>query len=59
MASAGWMGRPPPSPRFRDSLRWLHTDHTDLYYLRRLDQKVPIEESVVALARAIEAGNIG
>ncbi|WP_236617758.1 aldo/keto reductase [Sphingobium ummariense] len=36
------------APVLEDSLRWLHTDHTDLYYLRRLDPKVPIEESVVA-----------
>ena len=47
------------APVLEDSLRWLHTDHTDLYYLRRLDPKVPIEESVVTLARAIEAGKIG
>lgn len=42
-----------------DSLRRLNTDHIDLYYLHRLDPKVPIEESVGALARAIEAGKIG
>lgn len=37
----------------------LGTDHIDLYYLHRLDPKVPIEESVGALARAKEAGKIG
>lgn len=42
-----------------DSLRRLNTDHIDLYYLHRLDPKVPIEESVGALARAFEAGKIG
>lgn len=42
-----------------DSLRRLKTDHIDLYYLHRLDVKVPIEESVGALARAVEAGKIG
>ncbi|NML90807.1 aldo/keto reductase [Sphingobium sp. TB-6] len=42
-----------------DSLRRLKTDHIDLYYLHRLDAKVPIEESVGALVRAVEAGKIG
>ena len=41
------------------SLRRLGVDHIDLYYLHRLDRRVPIEESVGALARAIEAGKIG
>ncbi|WP_176594108.1 aldo/keto reductase [Sphingobium sp. EM0848] len=41
-----------------DSLRRLKTDHIDLYYLHRLDPKVPIEDSVGALARAVEAGKI-
>ncbi|WP_336972485.1 aldo/keto reductase [Sphingobium aromaticiconvertens] len=40
------------------SLQRLGTDHIDLYYLHRLDAKVPIEESVGALVRAIEAGKI-
>lgn len=42
-----------------DSLRRLCVDHIDLYYLHRLDRRVPIEESVGALARAVEAGKIG
>lgn len=42
-----------------DSLRRLKVDHIDLYYLHRLDRRVPIEESVGALARAVEAGKIG
>lgn len=42
-----------------DSLQRLKVDHIDLYYLHRLDPKVPIEESVGALARALEAGKIG
>jgi aryl-alcohol dehydrogenase-like predicted oxidoreductase len=41
------------------SLQRLGTDHIDLYYLHRLDKAVPIEESVGALARAVEAGKIG
>ncbi len=42
-----------------DSLRRLRVDHIDLYYLHRLDANVPIEESVGALVRAVEAGKIG
>lgn len=41
-----------------DSLRRLRTDHIDLYYLHRLDSRVPIEESVGALVRGVEAGKI-
>lgn len=36
----------------------LNTDRIDLYYLHRLDKNVPIEESVGALARAVEVGKI-
>jgi aryl-alcohol dehydrogenase-like predicted oxidoreductase len=42
-----------------ESLRLLETDHIDLYYMHRFDPKVPIADSVGALARAIEAGKIG
>lgn len=41
------------------SLDRLRTDHLDLYYLHRLDRKVPIEESVGALGRLVEEGKIG
>lgn len=41
------------------SLSLLKTDHIDLYYLHRLDAQVPIEDSVGALARAVEQGKIG
>ena len=41
------------------SLQRLGLDHIDLYYLHRPDPKTPIEESVGALARAVEAGKIG
>jgi aryl-alcohol dehydrogenase-like predicted oxidoreductase len=34
-------------------------DFIDLYYMHRLDRNVPIEESMGALVRAIEAGKIG
>ena len=41
------------------SLAALETDHIDLYYFHRFDPKVPIADSVGAMARAIEAGKIG
>jgi aryl-alcohol dehydrogenase-like predicted oxidoreductase len=41
------------------SLQRLGTDHIDLFYMHRYDPKVPIADSVGAMARAIEAGRIG
>ena len=41
------------------ALKRLGTDHIDLYYLHRLDRRVPIEESVGALVDAKNAGKIG
>lgn len=41
------------------SLIRLGVDHIDLYYLHRWDKKVPIADSVGALAEAVEAGKIG
>jgi aryl-alcohol dehydrogenase-like predicted oxidoreductase len=41
-----------------ESLRNLRTDVIDLYYLHRLDPKIPIEESVGALADLVHAGKI-
>lgn len=41
------------------SLKRLRTDHIDLFYMHRFDPKVPIADSVGAMARAIEAGKIG
>ncbi|MCS5735885.1 aldo/keto reductase [Herbiconiux daphne] len=40
------------------SLRHLGTDVIDLYYLHRVDPKVPIEESVGALADLVTAGKV-
>ncbi len=40
------------------SLQRLGTDHLDLYYMHRFDPKVPIADSVGAMALAIEAGKI-
>jgi hypothetical protein len=41
-----------------EALRRLETDVIDLYYLHRWDRNVPIEESVGALTRLVEAGKI-
>jgi len=41
-----------------DSLRRLKTDVIDLYYLHRWDKRVPIEESVGALAELVAEGKI-
>ena len=40
------------------SLRRLGLDSIDLYYVHRIDQKVPIEETVGALKELVEAGKI-
>ncbi|PZU10855.1 aldo/keto reductase [Sphingomonas sp.] len=56
----GLDGRPEAiAATLEGALRRLGTDHIDLYYLHRLDPKVPIEDSVGALVRAREAGKIG
>jgi aryl-alcohol dehydrogenase-like predicted oxidoreductase len=41
-----------------DSLRRLGTDVIDLFYLHRVDPKVPVEESVGAMAALVEAGKV-
>lgn len=41
-----------------DSLRRLNTEVIDLYYLHRVDKKVPVEESIGALSRMVEQGKI-
>ena len=41
-----------------NSLRRLQTDYIDLYYLHRVDPKVPIEETVGAMARLVERGMV-
>lgn len=45
--------------RCEESLKRLRTDHIDLYYLHRLDPKVPIEDTVGAMAALVKAGKIG
>jgi aryl-alcohol dehydrogenase-like predicted oxidoreductase len=41
-----------------NSLRRLETDYIDLFYLHRVDPKVPIEETVGAMARLVEQGKV-
>jgi aryl-alcohol dehydrogenase-like predicted oxidoreductase len=40
------------------SLRRLGIDHIDLYYQHRVDTKVPIEETVGAMAELVKAGKV-
>jgi aryl-alcohol dehydrogenase-like predicted oxidoreductase len=40
------------------SLKRLGIDHIDLYYQHRVDPKVPIEETVGAMTRLVEAGKV-
>jgi aryl-alcohol dehydrogenase-like predicted oxidoreductase len=41
-----------------NSLRRLNTDYIDLYYVHRVDPKVPIEDTVGAMVRLLEQGKI-
>lgn len=41
-----------------NSLRRLQADYIDLYYLHRVDPKVPIEETVGAMAKLVEQGKL-
>jgi aryl-alcohol dehydrogenase-like predicted oxidoreductase len=52
-------GRPDNVRRcLEDSLRRLGVDHIDLYYQHRVDPKVPIEDTVGAMAEAVQAGKV-
>jgi aryl-alcohol dehydrogenase-like predicted oxidoreductase len=52
-------GRPDYVPQACDaSLRRLGVDTIDLYYLHRVDPKVPIEDTVGAMARLVERGKV-
>ena len=52
-------GRPARIRRAIDaSLARLQTDHVDLYYLHRVDPRVPLEESVGAMAELVTAGKV-
>jgi aryl-alcohol dehydrogenase-like predicted oxidoreductase len=41
------------------SLKNLHTDYIDLYYLHRLDKNTPIEETVEAMSELVKEGKVG
>jgi aryl-alcohol dehydrogenase-like predicted oxidoreductase len=43
-------------PALEESLARLGTDYLDLYYLHRVDQSTPIEETVGAMAELVTAG---
>ena len=52
-------GRPEAIVRnCEDSLQRLGTEVIDLYYLHRWDKRVPIEDSVGAMARLVEQGKV-
>jgi aryl-alcohol dehydrogenase-like predicted oxidoreductase len=41
------------------SLKRLGIDHIDLYYVHRVDSRIPIEDTVASLVGHVEAGTIG
>jgi aryl-alcohol dehydrogenase-like predicted oxidoreductase len=52
-------GRPERIRRALDqSLSRLGVDHVDLWYLHRIDPRVPVEESVAAMAELVAAGKV-
>ena len=58
-ANAGWIvdGTPEYARKSIDaSLQRLGVDSVDLYYLHRVDDQVPIEETVGAMAESVKAG---
>jgi aryl-alcohol dehydrogenase-like predicted oxidoreductase len=57
--SAEVNGKPDYVPQACDlSLKRLGVDHIDLYYAHRIDPSVPIEDTVGAMARLVEAGKV-
>jgi aryl-alcohol dehydrogenase-like predicted oxidoreductase len=57
--SLGVNGRPEYVAKSCDaSLHRLGVDHIDLYYQHRVDQTVPIEETVGAMSRLVEQGKV-
>ena len=52
-------GHPGYVPQACDrSLSRLGVDHIDLYYLHRIDPQVPIEDTIGAMSRLVEAGKV-
>lgn len=55
----GTDGRPENARRVAEaSLKRLRTETIDLYYLHRADPKIPIEETVVAMAELVAEGKV-
>lgn len=55
----GYNGRPDYVPKACDaSLKQLGVDTIDLYYLHRIDPEVPIEDTVGAMAKLVQAGKV-
>lgn len=55
----GYDGRPEAVKNFLAySLQRLGRDHIDIYRIARVDPEVPIEETVGAIAEAVEAGHV-
>lgn len=48
-----------PAEAVDASLKRLGFERIDLYYLHRIDPDIPVEESIGALGRLVEAGKIG
>ncbi|MEU1625174.1 aldo/keto reductase [Streptomyces sp. NPDC020096] len=56
---SGYDGRPEAVKNFLAySLQRLGTDHIDVYRIARVDPSVPIEETVGAIAEAVQAGHV-
>lgn len=58
-ANPGWMvdGTPAYARKcIENSLRRLQVDHVDLYYLHRIDDRVPIEDTIGAMAEFVKEG---
>jgi aryl-alcohol dehydrogenase-like predicted oxidoreductase len=56
---SGYDGRPEAVKNFLAySLQRLGTDHIDVYRIARLDPAVPIEETIGAIAEAVQAGHV-
>ena len=56
---SGYDGRPAAVKNFLAySLQRLGTDHIDVYRIARVDPDVPIEETVGAIAEAVQAGHV-
>ncbi|WP_017596173.1 aldo/keto reductase [Nocardiopsis potens] len=56
---SGYDGRPEAVKNFLAySLRRLGTDHIDVYRPARLDPRVPVEDTVGAIAEMVEAGHV-